>query len=155
MNIVEPIVQEPSRQLPRWPDDAEIDARIQREIDASIFFHSRQSRDQISHRLGELDSEWSIERVLEMKASALAFFGVVFGLLGRRRWLVLPGIILPFLFQHALEGTCGPFKILRRFGLRSQREIERERYALKALRGDFKDIAAGSEPDAVSAAGGA
>ena len=42
-----------------------------------------------------------------------------------------------FLLQHALQGWCPPVPVFRRLGVRTTAEIDRERYALKALRGDF------------------
>jgi len=54
-----------------------------------------------------------------------------------RRWLVLPALVSGFLLQHALQGWCPPVPVLRRLGFRTMAEIDRERYALKTLRGDF------------------
>jgi hypothetical protein len=48
--------------------------------------------------------------------------------------------------QHALQGWCPPLPLLRRLGVRTQQEIERERYALKALRGDFDAVPGTSAP---------
>jgi hypothetical protein len=56
---------------------------------------------------------------------------------GSRKWLILPGVVLSFLFQHAVQGWCPPVPVFRRLGVRTREEIDRERYALKALRGDF------------------
>jgi hypothetical protein len=42
-----------------------------------------------------------------------------------------------FFMQHALQGWCPPLPVFRRLGFRTQYEIEQERYALKAIRGDF------------------
>ena len=61
---------------------------------------------------------------------------------GDRRWLVLPGIVAAFLFQHAVQGWCPPLPLLRRLGFRTATEIGQERYALKALRGDLAAIPA-------------
>jgi hypothetical protein len=91
----------------------------------------------VSARLRELDREWDIERWLETNASALAFSGVVLGLLVNRKFFAIPCLVLPFLFQHATQGWCPPLPIFRRKGVRTQREIDQEIYALKALRGDF------------------
>jgi hypothetical protein len=41
-----------------------------------------------------------------------------------------------------------PIPLFRRLGVRTAREIERERYAIKALRGDFDDIPAPGRADA-------
>jgi hypothetical protein len=54
-----------------------------------------------------------------------------------RRWALLPAIAAGFMMQHVLQGWCPPLPILRRMGFRTAAEIDRERYALKALRGDF------------------
>ncbi len=96
--------------------------------------------DRLSKRIEELEEEWDIERFLEMNASALAFTGVVLGLLWNRKFFVIPCLVLPFLFQHALQGWCPPIPILRRRGIRTRREIDLEKYAIKALRGDFSAI---------------
>jgi hypothetical protein len=57
-----------------------------------------------------------------------------------RRWYVLPGLVAGFLLQHALQGWCPPLPVFRRLGFRTASEIDYERYALKALRGDFELI---------------
>ena len=51
-------------------------------------------------------------------------------------------MVTAFLFQHAVQGWCPPVPILRRMGFRTADEINRERYALKALRGDFQPVQA-------------
>jgi hypothetical protein len=56
---------------------------------------------------------------------------------GRRRLLLLPLGVALFLLQHGLQGWCPPLALFRRRGVRTRREIDLERYALKALRGDF------------------
>ncbi|MDO8874899.1 MAG: hypothetical protein Q8M24_21220 [Pseudolabrys sp.] len=94
----------------------------------------------IAPRLNELDAEWDIERAIEMNASTIAFLGVILGFFLHPYWLVLPALVTLFLFQHAVQGWCPPVPILRRFGFRTSYEIDRERYALKALRGDFQPV---------------
>jgi hypothetical protein len=96
----------------------------------------RQHPEQIERRLRTLDREWDIERSLEANAATVCIAAVLLGLFVNRKWLVLPGLVGAFLLQHAIEGWCPPLPILRRLGFRTQTEIERERYALKALRGD-------------------
>lgn len=56
------------------------------------------------------------------------------------RWLVIPSVVLPFLFQHATQGWCPPVPFFRAKGIRTRGEIDREIYALKALRGDFNSV---------------
>jgi len=94
----------------------------------------------IDRRLKELDAEWDIERAIEANASALAFAGVALGATVDKRWLALPALVTAFLFQHAIQGWCPPIPVLRRLGFRTVHEIEEERHALKALRGDFAGV---------------
>lgn len=96
---------------------------------------------QIDARLVELDAEWDTERVLETNAAALALAGTLLGALVDRRILALPAVVAGFLLQHALQGWCPPLPILRRAGVRTAREIEAERTILKAIRGDFQELA--------------
>lgn len=117
----------------------EINRRIRQETQRRlVYFESH--KEEIPARLAELDREWDIERMLVANASALAFTGVVLGTTGDRRWLALPALVAAFLFQHAVQGWCPPLPILRRMGFRTADEINEERYALKALRGDFSLI---------------
>ena len=95
---------------------------------------------EIQQRLRELEAEWDIERAIEANASALAFIGVALGFFHHPYWLALPALVTAFLFQHALQGWCPPVPILRRFGFRTIYEIDRERFALKAIRGDFDQV---------------
>jgi hypothetical protein len=114
---------------------------INQEIDEQILDNVKEyagrGRNEISYRIKELDREWDIERILEMNASAIALAGLLLGITTNKKWFFVPGIVLPFLFQHALQGWCPPVPVLRRFGVRTREEIDREKYALKALRGDF------------------
>jgi hypothetical protein len=102
---------------------------------------------EIAARLEELDREWDIERVLIVNASTLAGLGLLAGL-RRRPALGLPTVVLGFLLQHGLQGWCPPLTVFRRFGVRTRREIDLERYALKSMRGDLAPSAVeGVSPD--------
>jgi hypothetical protein len=91
----------------------------------------------VSRRIAELEREWDVERTLEANASTLALAGALLGTTVNRKWFWLTGGVLSFLFQHATSGWCPPLPILRKLGVRTQSEIDQERYALKAIRGDF------------------
>jgi hypothetical protein len=119
-------------------------ASIDRETEDNIRRWSSQPREAINARIHALDLEWDVERYLEMTASSLALAGVVAGLAGRKRALILSAVVLAFLFQHAVHGWCPPLPLFRSFGIRTRKEIDREKYALKALRGDFKEALAAS-----------
>lgn len=119
----------------------QVNARLDRAMDQRVRRYAGRPGTEIRDRITELDREWDIERWLEANASALAFTGLVLGLARDRRWLWLPGFVLPFLFLHAVQGWCPPVPLLRRLGVRTRKEIDREVYALKAARGDFRESA--------------
>jgi Protein of unknown function (DUF2892) len=121
---------------------------IDREAEAQVRSYATQPERDVSRRIEELEREWDIERVLQLTASALAFTGVVLGVTVDKKWLLLPGgVILPFLFQHAVQGWCPPVPLFRRIGVRTRGEIDGEKFALKALRGDFGSVPPKSEVD--------
>jgi hypothetical protein len=107
--------------------------------------------EEIGRRLRELDEEWDIERMIEANAATLAFTGVALSVTLDRRWLALPALVTGFLLQHATQGWCPPVPVLRRMGYRTEREIDIERCALKAIRGDFGtvDVDVG-DPEAIA-----
>lgn len=115
----------------------EVQARLDRDIEKHIATYTGRSTEDITDRINELDREWDIERVLELNASSLAFIGTFLGATTNKKWLLLPVAVLPFLFQHAIQGWCPPITIFRRMGIRTRKEIDLEKYALKFIRGDF------------------
>ena len=91
----------------------------------------------IDERIRELEREWDVERALEANAASVGIVGLVLGITVNRRFLAIPGAVLLFLLQHALQGWCPPLPLLRRLGIRTAREIHDEILALRILRGDF------------------
>ena len=110
----------------------EINDRITRQTDVSIAYFT-QHPDQIANRLRELDEEWDVERALETAAPSVTLFGIAMSFLRGRKWILLPILVQSFFLQHALQGWCPPLPILRRMGFRTVEEIDRERYALRAV----------------------
>lgn len=111
----------------------EINRAIDRETDRSITRYAALSDQHIRERIIELDQEWDVERVLELNAATLGLAGMALALQVNRKWLILPGVVFTFLLQHALQGWCPPLPILRRLGVRTRGEIDREKYTLLSL----------------------
>jgi hypothetical protein len=110
-----------------------INRAIDMETDRSITRHAALSDQRIRERIGQLDKEWDIERVLEVNAGALGLAGVLLAHQVDRKWLILPGVVMFFLIQHATQGWCPPLPALRRLGVRTRSEIDREKYTLMSL----------------------
>lgn len=125
----------------RVPSQTEphLNERIRREAEMRVAWCAGHP-DEIEKRLDEIEREWDIERTLEVNGSVLGLTGIVLGVTMNRAWLLLPTAVMGFCLQHALQGWSPPLPVFRRLGFRTQREIEEERYALKALRGDFEQL---------------
>lgn len=108
----------------------EINIHIDLVTNRNIQYFSTRPAWEVKKRILALEKEWDVERVLEVNASTLALSGLLLGLTLNRKWLALPALVLPFLLQHGLQGWCPPLPILRRMGIRTQDEIDREKYSL-------------------------
>lgn len=87
-----------------------------------------------------LDREWDTDRTIETEAAAVGLAGLALGVFVHRRFLVIPKIVAAALLLHAVTGWYPWLPVFRRLGIRSAREIARERQALKVLRGDFDNV---------------
>ena len=121
--------------------------RIDRATQRRVLRAGGESKTALSRRLEQLDSEWDMERVLETNASALALGGLLLGLLVNKKFFIIPCFVLPFLLQHALQGWCPPVPMFRSRGVRTRKEIDTEKFVVKALRGDFAGIDSQSDPN--------
>jgi hypothetical protein len=119
----------------RRSTDAELNRQIDHQTDANIKRYASLGQGALLRRIEALDREWDVERVLEVNASTLALSGLVLGVTVNKKWLLVPGVVLSFLLQHGLQGWCPPLPVLRRLGVRTCGEIDREKYALKAALG--------------------
>ncbi|MCP3060516.1 DUF2892 domain-containing protein [Myxococcus sp. K38C18041901] len=98
-------------------------------------------RPEMSRYLQKLEREWDLNRAVMVGTAVAGALGL---LLGRRdgggwRWLsvVAAGVLL----QHGTLGfgpLSAPLRALA--GIRTRREIDLEKFAIKALRGDFERI---------------
>lgn len=138
--MTQDLVPSTTDRVPRHTDE-EINERIRRQIEANVAYFARQDSRTLDLRLQELDREWDIERVLEANAATISFMGIMLTRFVSRRWFLLPAAVAAFLLQHAVQGWCPPVTLFRRLGVRTQREIDEERTALKVLRGDFRYVA--------------
>lgn len=117
---------DPVRQASSEAANSEIDRRTEMRIGRYISEGPQSMR----RRIAELDEEWDVERTLQVHGSSLALSGLVLGLTANRKWFALPAVVLPFLLQQGLKGWCPPMALLRKRGVRTRGEIEREKTAL-------------------------
>lgn len=109
----------------------------------SVLFYGSLGRQAVSDRLKALDEEADAETVATLGMAGAGALALVFGFLGSRLWRLLAWAALPLIFVHARGRLPGPTDFLKTLGLRTRREIAEEKYALKALRGDFRGVDGG------------
>jgi len=124
-------------------------ARLNRKIDQAmmkrVVEYSKKSAEEIGVHIKELDQEWDLERIVETGAGTFALTGLLMSGLKSRKWLVISAATLGVLLQHSLTRRSLPIKALRAVGIRTRREIDAEKYALRVLRGDFDNLKSVSE----------
>jgi hypothetical protein len=148
MEIGKPVVVEGQRDRVRAHGPETQNKRVDEQTQECLAALASADRETISRHLEQCTREWDMERYLETNASIVALAGVALGALKSPKWFLLPGLVFGFLLQHGLQGWCPPMPIFRRIGVRTRKEINRERFALKALRGDLAQAESGSNREA-------
>jgi len=120
--------------------NAQVQQKIDSKIRAQILHYASQPKEIISRRIFELEREWDIERMIEANAAGIGLTSLIWGVTVNKKCLAVTGAVLGFLMLHAVQGWCPPVPALRRMGVRTRREIDRELFALKVLRGDFQTM---------------
>jgi hypothetical protein len=114
-----------------------INERIRRKTLENVVRYSGMGGAELDSRLRKLEREWDTERTLETSAAFFVLLFTTMGFLGRRKWFLMSGLVGAFLLQHALQGWCPPLAVIRRLGVRTADEIEKEKTMLKVLREPF------------------
>jgi len=115
--------------------------QIDEQIEHNVAYYGVQSDAVIERRIEELKREWSINRYLQANVAALGFMGAAMGLTVSKKWILLTVGAFGFFLGQSLTGWDPMVMPLRRIGLRTRSEIDREIFALKIARGDFKNSA--------------
>lgn len=114
-----------------------IDARVERCVQHMA---EQMDRPAISHYLEKLEREWDLNRVVTVGASAVTVLGLVLAAKDGKGWKVVSGVAAGLLLQHGIFGFGPLAELVRLLGVRTRREMDLEKFALKALRGDFERI---------------
>lgn len=120
-------------------DSSEQTSIIDERVKEDIRKYADQGREAIDKRINELDHSWDMERTMQLNTAILVLGGILL-YKNNKKWAILSIFATAILAQQALMGNCGVFKFLNVFGVRSRKEIDKEKFALKALRGDFDNI---------------
>jgi hypothetical protein len=121
-------------------NEEEIEDRIREKTEENIAHSALAGGKAIERRLEELDREWDIDQCTALNVGAISFLGTFLGATRSRKWYLLPFLASICLIQQATQRRSPLTQLFRRWGTRTREEIERERFALKVLRGDFEDL---------------
>jgi hypothetical protein len=94
----------------------------------------------ITERLNQLEKEWSAGRMTKATIGVLIVVGLALTALANPWWLALPALGALFLLQYFYSNRSWLGATFHELGFRSGAEIDQEKFALKALRGDFKHL---------------
>src|SRR5262249_3197329 len=94
----------------------------------------------IEKRLTELDHEWTAGRVIKVASGLGIIVGLGLAAIVHVAWLTLPVAIGLLLLQYAVSRHSVLTWVLGSAGIRTGTDVEHERIALKALRGDFRNL---------------
>ncbi|MDQ2751550.1 MAG: hypothetical protein M3R72_00840 [Bacteroidota bacterium] len=100
--------------------------------------HYYRNKNHIENRLRQLEKETSIEQIFQLHDAANVIAGVLLSVATRKqKWLILPILIAIVQSVQTATGQRLGTSLLRKYGFRTKDDIDKEKYALKALRGDF------------------
>ena len=115
------------------------DNKVRRQTECSLAYYVEHPHE-VDDRLRELDDEWDTERLLDLNGSLAALGGLAISMFRGSKWIMFSAAMLGFGLQRTLTPTKAPLRLLRRLGIRTRQEIQEERLALMALRGDLQDV---------------
>lgn len=94
----------------------------------------------LDQRLCELDCAWDVERTAQVGVAGLTLVGLAAAAYWGVGWWAVPIVGASLLLIQAIWCWSPLSALLSCCGLRTRRDHAQERYALKALRGDFQRL---------------
>lgn len=126
--------------LVRENTSEEINRRIDHFTEENIRYYATQTEKVISRRINTLEKEWDVQKLVQAIDAGVGLGSIFLGVLGAKKWWFIATLAAASSGMHAMKGWSPGTIALRRMGFRTRQEIDREKYALKALRGDFEEM---------------
>ncbi len=101
---------------------------------------AHEGHESINARLSELESEWTASRMVKATLGILIFAGFILATVHNPYWLILPAIAGGLLLQYVFWRGGLLTELYCKFGYRSGMQIDEERFALRTLRGDYRNL---------------
>ena len=94
----------------------------------------------IDARLAQLDGEWSVGRMVKATAGVLILGGLGLSVFVSPWFAIVPAVGGLMLAENLYSRKSWLGELFARMGFRTSVEIDHERMALKAIRGDFRHL---------------
>jgi len=106
---------------------------IEGKTSSNLVHYANETEAVIKQRIDALDNEWDMDRMLQLNGSILSIAGVALGARVHKNWFILPGVIAGFLALHAVKGWCPPVPLFKAMGVRTRKDIDKEKYGLMEI----------------------
>ena len=106
---------------------------IEGKTSSNLVHYANETEAVIKQRIEALDNEWDMDRMLQLNASVFSIAGIALGARVHKNWFILPGVIAGFLALHAVKGWCPPVPLFKAMGVRSRKDIDKEKYGLMEI----------------------
>lgn len=118
-----------------------VNKRIDEKVERCVRYMAQRERAEISCYLQSLEREWDVNRAVMVAGSLVSLLGLWQARRSGAIWRALSGVAAGLMLHHGLIGFGPLAGLVRAVGrVRTRREIDLEKFALKALRGDFERI---------------
>lgn len=94
----------------------------------------------IDARIEQLAGEWTAGRMVKATLGVVILAGFALAALLDPYWLILPAVAGVMLLQYVFWRGSVLAKLFCQLGYRGSTEIDEERFALRTLRGDFRNL---------------
>jgi len=102
--------------------------------------YAEEGVDAINVRLSLIESEWSAGRLVKAVTGIAIVSGLALSALHDPLWLLLPAVAGAFLLQYVFFRCSILAEFFQKTGWRAGYVIDEEKLALRALRGDFRNL---------------
>ena len=102
-------------------------------IQDNLVHYANETEQVIQKRIRQLNKEWDTNKTLIVSGAAMALAGVVLGLTVNKKWYWLTSAVASLAVEHIFKGWSPPVSLLRAAGMRTKKEIEKERQGLTQI----------------------